>query len=151
MGMLEVIEVNSDADIQHCFAIRKTVFVVEQQVPEEEEYDEFEVTSRHFLAFSDAKPTGTARFRKTSKGYKLERFAVLKEGRNSGTGSGLLSRILHELASQQIKAEIYLHAQVQAEPFYAKHGFEAVGDMFYECEIPHHKMIWKPAKAQVKS
>lgn len=141
--MLNVEEVKSDVVLAQCFAIRKTVFVEEQHVPEEEEYDEFEVSSRHFLARMNGVPVGTARFRKTDKGIKLERFAVLKEARKSGVGSALLLRLLLELKAAPISGEVYLHAQVQAEPFYAKHGFAATGPLFYECDIPHHKMVWQ--------
>jgi predicted GNAT family N-acyltransferase len=141
--MLKVEKVQSDEALAHCFAIRKTVFVVEQQVPEDEEYDEFEATSHHFLASLDGKPVGTARFRKTDKGIKLERFAVLKEARKSGVGSALLIKLLQELKHEPLLGEVYLHAQLQAEPFYAKHGFVAKGPLFYECDIPHHKMVWQ--------
>jgi len=142
--MIKVKEVDSKEELQHCFEIRKTVFVFEQNVPEEEEYDEFESVSRHFLAFKDNLPVGTARFRQTQNGVKLERFAVLKKGRLFGAGSALLSRILNEVQKQSFTGLVYLHAQVQAEPFYKKHGFKAQGELFYECEIPHHTMVWMP-------
>jgi len=148
---VQVNEANTAEDMAHCFAIRKSVFVEEQQVPEEEEYDEFETTSKHFLAKMESVSVGTCRYRKTDAGFKLERFAVLKEARKSGVGSALLQRLLREIPAELAEGYVYLHAQVQAELFYARHGFVAVGELFYECEIPHHKMIWNRANQPVKS
>jgi predicted GNAT family N-acyltransferase len=126
-------------------AIRYEVFVVEQKVDEREEYDGFEETSHHFLALADGRAAGTARWRATEKGYKLERFAVLENFRGVGVGAGLLKTILEEvlpLAKSQ-KKDIYLHAQVQAMPFYARSGFVPFGDEFVEAEILHRAMKYK--------
>jgi len=124
--------------------IRYEVFVLEQKVDEEEEYDEFEETSHHFLALADEKPVGTARWRKTDKGFKLERFAVLKEYRGLHVGDKILRKILAEVipkAAASFQA-IYLHAQTQAVSFYAKHGFETYGPVFEEANIEHRAMRW---------
>lgn len=126
-------------------AIRYEVFVQEQKVDEREEYDEHEETSRHFLALADGRAAGTARWRKTDKGYKLERFAVLENFRGVGVGAGILKTILEEvlpLAKAEGK-DIYLHAQVQAMPFYARSGFVPYGDEFIEAEIVHRAMKYK--------
>jgi predicted GNAT family N-acyltransferase len=121
--------------------IRFDVFVEEQKVDEEEEYDEYEEESAHFLAFADGKAAGTARWRKTEKGVKLERFAVLIPFRGMGVGAALVRATLGEvLPMQEPGSEIYLHAQVQALPFYEKLGFRAYGDLFYEAGIAHRKM-----------
>lgn len=122
-------------------AIRYEVFVMEQKVDEREEYDEFEETSHHFLALADNRAAGTARWRKTDKGYKLERFAVVESFRKSGVGSALVKAVLEEVLPLRKSDElIYLHAQVQALPFYAKLGFEEFGEEFVEAEILHRKM-----------
>lgn len=144
--MVEVTRATTPEELQTVFAIRKTVFVEEQRVPEEEEYDEFEKTSRHFLAHSGAIPCGTARWRFTEGGVKLERFAVLPDFRSQGVGSALVRAVLADLAAQPEAAgkTRYLHAQVTAVPLYAKFGFEAVGELFYECDIAHYKMLLPP-------
>ena len=104
------------------------------------EIDQYEDTSKHIIALIDNRFIGTARWRKTENGIKLERFAVLKEKRGLGIGKELVRFIL-----EQIKAEpvIYLHAQDHVIPFYQKFGFYPVGDHFYEGGISHQKMIWK--------
>ena len=141
--MTEVSRAMTSEDLQTVFAIRKTVFVEEQRVPEEEEYDEFEESSCHFLARSGTTPCGTARWRFTNWGVKLERFAVLPNFRNQGVGSALVRAVLADVAAQPEAAgkTRYLHAQVTAMPLYAKFGFEAVGGLFYECDIAHYKML----------
>ena len=84
--MIKVIKVISGADLESVFNIREAVFVKEQEVPQEEEYDDFEESSTHFLAMVGNEPAGTARWRTTDKGIKLERFAVLKSFRGKGVG-----------------------------------------------------------------
>jgi len=122
--------------------IRYEVFVVEQKVDEAEEYDEFESECPHFLAFLDSLPAGTARWRQSEKGFKLERFAVLENFRKFGVGSALVKAVLAEVLPISEGRKIYLHAQVQALPFYQKLGFEPFGDEFIEAEILHRAMKW---------
>lgn len=126
------------------FDVRKQVFVQEQGVPENEEYDQFEDTSCHFCLLADQeKIIGTARYRKTLDGVKLERFAILKDFRNQGAGAILLKAVLDNLAQQNElwTKKIYLHAQIQVKNFYFKAGFIGVGDHFFECDIEHQKMV----------
>src|SRR5437868_5236515 len=89
------------------FDIRRKVFVDEQHVSREEEYDQFETASTHYLVYLDDAAVGTARWRKTNKGIKLERFAVLKEHRNSGAGTVILDQVLEDVAS--LGDQVYLH------------------------------------------
>ncbi len=122
--------------------IRYDVFVIEQNVDEQEEYDEFEGTAKHVVALADGLPVGTARWRPTSNGFKLERFAVLKNFRSSGVGSAVLQSVLADVlrATESDPKLIYLHAQMQAIPFYERHGFVAFGEEFTEAEIQHRVM-----------
>jgi GNAT superfamily N-acetyltransferase len=90
--------------MQTAWDIRKVVFVVEQECPEELEW-EFEEESTHYLAFLNGKAVGTARWRVTEKGIKLERFAVLKEARGKGVGSSLVKYLLEELLGQTEKKD----------------------------------------------
>jgi predicted GNAT family N-acyltransferase len=125
------------SQMQKAWDIRRVVFVIEQECPEELEW-EFEEESTHYLALLDGKAVGTARWRRTENGFKLERFAVLKEARNSGVGSSLVKHLLNELSDQTEKK--YLHAQLAAAPLYAKHGFKPEGENFWEAGIEHVKM-----------
>jgi predicted GNAT family N-acyltransferase len=120
------------------FQIRRKVFVDEQRVNRHDEYDHFEKTAQHYLAFAEHQPVGAARWRETAHGIKLERFAVLKEYRNKGIGTMLLKKIIRDTHSMNRK--IYLHAQLSAVNFYKKEGFKVVGEIFSEANIQHYKM-----------
>jgi predicted GNAT family N-acyltransferase len=135
--MTEVKAVTTQAELDEAHRIRKEVFVIEQKCPEDIEW-EFEDESHHYLALVDGKPAGTARWRVTDKGVKLERFAVDKAFRNSGIGSALLKAILTDVP--QGSGMIYLHAQISAKGFYLKHGLIPVGEHFWEANIEHVKM-----------
>ncbi|GAB2540879.1 GNAT family N-acetyltransferase [Rufibacter soli] len=124
------------------FKIREEVFVQEQKVPADAEYDAHEPTASHYLAKADNQPVGAARWRQTENGIKLERFAVLAPYRSQQVGSILLNVIMEDLLATQQGKKIYLHAQLRAVPFYERHGFVKSGPMFTECDIQHYKMEW---------
>jgi predicted GNAT family N-acyltransferase len=139
---LHVTKITQDEELKSAFNVREKVFVVEQEVDPAEEYDEFEASSTHFLAWLHDQPVGTARWRFTSNGVKLERFAVLKEARGKGVGQALVAAVLADIASDPETAgkQKYLHAQLTAVPLYSKFGFKKEGDIFDECNILHYKM-----------
>jgi predicted GNAT family N-acyltransferase len=140
--MTEVVVITQPEQMQEALRIREAVFVQEQNVPAEEEYDEYEATSRHFLALADGTPCGTARWRFTDKGVKLERFAVLKSFRGRQVGAALVQAVLDDIratAGTENK-RLYMHAQVTAMPLYARFGFQPVGELFEECNIQHYTM-----------
>ena len=112
---VSVLQVNFDDKklINKIFEIRNQVFVVEQNVDPSEEY-EFEESSIHFLLFEEKTPCATARYRKTEKGIKLERFAVLKQYSKKGYGNTILKRILEELKNNE--DVIYLHGAQEIAP-----------------------------------
>ena len=118
--------------------IRNEVFIIEQQVREEEEFDEFENSSIHYLLSINKTPIGTARWRHVGDWIKLERFAVLKDFRGEKNGDFLLKSVLDDVLKEN--KPLYLHAQLKAIPFYERRGFRKVGELFWECEIAHYKM-----------
>ena len=141
--MIPTVEkITTEEGLKAAFQIRELVFVVEQEVEAAEEYDEFETTSVHFLAVLEGAPVGTARWRFTSNGVKMERFAVLKEARCKGVGQALVAAVLKdiEMHPDGKGKKRYLHAQIHAMPLYAKFGFQQVGEQFEECAILHYKM-----------
>ena len=140
--MIKAVNVADPEDLAKVYSIREQVFVVEQQVPRDAEYDQFEPTARHYLAELDGIPCGAARWRETEKGIKLERFAVLEPYRNKQVGAKLLQAVLDDIKNVQASPCIYLHAQLPAVNFYKRHGFKTEGDMFVECDIKHYKMIY---------
>lgn len=141
--MIEVQKISQQNQpvLKTVFEIRFKVFVDEQHVPASEEFDEFESLSTHFIATFNRTPCGAARWRRTDKGVKLERFAVLMEYRSKGIGGALLSNVLKDV--MPLKLKIYLHAQVSAEGFYLKNNFISVGEHFMEAGIEHVLMVWK--------
>ncbi len=141
--MLTVTLIATPTDLDYAFAIRREVFVVEQNVSAEDEYDEFEPSSRHFLARLEAEPVGTARWRTTDKGIKLERFAVRAAARGQGVGKALVRTVLDDVFAHhpQLTQSIYMHAQLSAMPLYLGFGFGAVGEQFAECGIQHYTMV----------
>ena len=139
--MLEVKEIFKPSDREISSKIRRDVFVLEQGVSEEEEFDEHDSLSRHFLGFYEKNPCGTARIRTTEKGIKLERFCVLLPYRNRNVGKNLVLKLVEE-AKFSNPSQIYLHAQIQALGFYEKLGFTGVGKSFLEANIEHIKMVF---------
>ncbi len=135
---VSVKKVTGQHELDHVFAIRRKVFVDEQNCPPELEW-EFEDESTHFLGTVNDIPAGAARWRQTDKGYKLERFAVLKEFRNEGMGKALVSAVLNDLPENA--NYVYLNAQVAAVGLYEKFGFEKEGPQFEEAGIQHFKMV----------
>ena len=118
-------------------AVRFKVFVEEQHVPEDEEWDAQDATSRHVLAAApDGTPIGTGRLLRDGH---IGRMAVLKEWRGRGVGSALMARLL--LLAREARHEVVrLHAQTHALGFYEKLGFVAEGEEFMEANIPHFVM-----------
>lgn len=137
---LQVQKVIHPEELEQVFAIRKIVFVDEQNCPPELEWENEDV-SVHFLATYDGQPCGACRWRKTDNGYKLERFAVLKEYRGQGVGRALIAEALSDLPEDA--NYIYLNSQLDAMSLYAKFGFVAEGDEFEEAGIQHFKMVKK--------
>ncbi len=137
---ITVKKVSDPSDLEKVFAIRRKVFVEEQNCPPELEW-EFEDESTHFMGTVNGIPAGAARWRQTEKGYKLERFAVLKEFRGYGMGKALVQTVLDGLPGDA--PYIYLNAQLTAIGLYEKFGFEKEGPQFEEAGIQHFKMVLK--------
>jgi predicted GNAT family N-acyltransferase len=134
---ISVVKVSDPNNLEKVFAIRRKVFVEEQECPPELEW-EFEDESNHFLATVNDIPAGACRWRKTEKGYKLERFAVLAEFRGIGVARKMVETVLSDLPENS--SDIYLHAQLSAVGLYEKFGFKKFGQQFEEAGIQHFKM-----------
>jgi predicted GNAT family N-acyltransferase len=117
--------------------VRTAVFVVEQDIPADLEWDAFDAVSMHALAV-DARgnPIGCGRL--LPDGH-IGRMAVLAQWRGQGVGAALLDHLI-AIARQRGDVRLRLHAQTQAMPFYAQFGFAPVGDEFIEAGIPHWTM-----------
>lgn len=146
--MITVKVVQTQDELKQIFKIREEVFVKEQEVDPKEEYDEFEDNSIHFIATDDENiPCGTARWRHTGHGIKLERFAVLKSHRGQGVGYALVNEVLEDIAKKPDTSGklLYMHAQLGAVSLYEKFGFKKKGEQFEECNIMHYQMELMPS------
>ena len=122
--------------------LRVEVFVIEQGVPIELEWDEGDTVSIHAVAYDDDnEPVATGRL--LPDGH-IGRMAVSKSLRGQGIGSLVLGTLLEE-ARRQGHTRLVLHAQVTARAFYVRHGFIVEGDDFMEAGMAHVRMVHQTA------
>jgi predicted GNAT family N-acyltransferase len=121
--------------------VRETVFIQEQQVPLDLEWDDMDASAQHVLAEAGGMPIGTGRLLPDGR---IGRMAVLPAWRNRGVGSALLDELL-AMAEERALREVVLHAQTHARGFYERHGFQPRGREFLEAGIPHIEMVLKRA------
>ncbi|MER5614411.1 MULTISPECIES: GNAT family N-acetyltransferase [unclassified Streptomyces] len=139
-----------EQDLAACFLVRKDVFVGEQDVPEEIEYDEYDAVALHVIALAaDGSALGTGRLlhgpaaaAKTGGDPavgSLGRLAVTRAARGLGVGAALV-RAIEDAARELGLAAVDLHAQTHALGFYERLGYEAYGPEFPDAGIPHRAM-----------
>jgi predicted GNAT family N-acyltransferase len=118
-------------------AVRHEVFITEQKIPIEMEWDEMDHHCLHAVVYDEAgRAIGTGRL--LPDGH-IGRMAVRQVMRGMGIGGAILSALMQQAENRGDKAVI-LHAQIHAEPFYARHGFLREGEAFIEAGIPHIRM-----------
>jgi len=144
---LSVGPAESEAERALARAIRHAVFVEEQGVPVEDEIDGLDEQCRHFLVRRRLESGGeqaiaTARARVTTRGWKIERVAVLREQRGRSVGAALVQHVLGAAPANQV---VYIHAQQSAIGFWQRVGFAVEGPEFFEAGIPHRLMRWAPS------
>ncbi len=120
-------------------SIRQAVFINEQNVPVELEWDGLDAHCTQLLALSGDEAVGTARM--TAAG-KVGRMAVLKPWRGQGVGSQLLSKLIVMGREAQLPY-VTLDAQVTAIAFYQRFGFRVVSQSFIDAGIEHQTMTLK--------
>ncbi|MEU9368879.1 GNAT family N-acetyltransferase [Streptomyces avermitilis] len=146
----EVRVAEGTADREACFAVRKEVFVVEQRVPQDIEYDAYDAGAVHVLAVrDDGVPLGTGRLlygeaaaAKTDGDLtvgSLGRLAVTQDARGLGVGAALV-RAIEDAARARGLAAVDLHAQTHALGFYERLGYVVYGPEFLDAGIPHRAM-----------
>lgn len=128
--------VDFDMSLPEINHIRTKVFIEEQNVPAELEWDEFDSNSLHILAYSDNKAVGTARLLRDGH---IGRMAVLNDFRNQGIGKSMLNFMV-ALAHKKLMTNIQLSAQEHAVGFYEKQGFSISSDVYMDAGIPHYDM-----------
>ena len=118
-------------------AVRRAVFIEEQAIPEDMEWDAFDATCPHAIA-EDANGNAVGCGRLLPDGH-IGRLAVLRGWRGRGVGAALLAHLM-DLARSRGHARAILEAQTRPMPFYVRHGFAAAGDEYLEAGIPHQTM-----------
>ena len=122
--------------------IREKVFIQEQKVTPQLEWDGMDEKAIHFLVFNDKAAIGCARAIVIKDHMQLGRMAVLKEYRGQGIGSALIEKAMTTAKLNQLSA-IHISAQCHAIDFYKKFGFEVTSDIYLDAEIPHRDMTLK--------
>lgn len=121
-------------------AVREAVFIHEQGVPADMEWDEFDEHCRHALALSlSGNAVGCGRI--FTNGH-IGRIAVMPQWRKQKVGTVIMEALLNEARSRGYK-QVDVDAQVQAVPFYLHFGFTAHGKEFMDAGLPHIKMKLK--------
>ena len=123
-------------------AIRTAVFVQEQKIPAEMEWDAADESCTHAVAYNRfGMPLGTGRLLEHVPGVaKIGRMAVAQTMRGSRIGRAVLDALM-QAARERAEREVILHAQMTAAPFYARAGFTQRGPIFEEAGIPHVEMV----------
>ncbi|MDO5612402.1 MAG: GNAT family N-acetyltransferase [Paracoccus sp. (in: a-proteobacteria)] len=123
-----------------CHALRRAVFVEEQNVPEADEMDDLDGAAIHLLAHDDSGPVGTARLLMDGETGKIGRVCVLARARGTGLGAALIRAAMDALRDQPGITRAKLGAQTHAIGFYEKLGFVAYGPIYDDAGIPHRDM-----------
>lgn len=122
---------------QHAQHVRELVFILEQDIAPEDEWDDQDPISTHFVVYDADQPIATARLLSNDH---VGRVAVLKEYRSKGIGKLVMQEII-ALAKQQQRKELILSSQVHATQFYSGLGFAVQGESYLDCGIPHVDMV----------
>lgn len=119
--------------------IREKVFIEEQKVTPQLEWDGKDEEAIHFLAYQDEKVIGCARAFVIENHMQLGRMAVLKEYRNKGIGSALIEKAVTTAKLNQL-SKVSISAQCHAIDFYKKFGFEVTSEIYLDAGISHQDM-----------
>lgn len=127
-------------DLGPCHALRRAVFVEEQQVPADLEWDGRDQEARHLLALDGDEPLGTARFFISAGTASIGRVCVARAARGRGIGLALMREALRLLRADPQVSRITLSAQAPVIGFYESLGFAAHGPTYMDAGIPHRSM-----------
>jgi len=128
-------------DLATCHALRRIVFIEEQNVPEAEEVDGRDGDALHLLARLDGQAVGCARILLAGETGKIGRVCVLREWRGHGIGIALINAALEALRNTEGVERAKLGAQTHAIGFYEALGFVAEGPEYLDAGIAHRDML----------
>ncbi len=128
------------ADIRACMQLRRVVFVEEQGVPHDIEFDGEDDACTHVIVKTDGRPVGTARFHIPGDYAKIQRVCISSDHRGLGIGAALIRFIVEHVEKTEAVTSVRLGAQVSALDFYRKLGFTEYGEEYLDANIRHLNM-----------
>src|SRR5699024_8312914 len=131
--------VKTEKGLKDAYHVRTVVFIEEQGVSEEEEYDALDEEAIHFVGYQDGTPVAASRMRFLDEYAKLERVCIIKEERGKGYGRDIIL-FMEQIAKEKGYNASKLNGQTYAEPFYQKLGYETISGEFMDAGIPHVAM-----------
>lgn len=140
--MLEIRWINNTDDLTDVYKVRRKVFIEEQNIKPEIEFDGTDRYSISTLIYEDDVPVATGRVILIDDNYTIGRISVLKEYRHKKYGSLVVNKLINK--SIELGAtSVHIHAQTHVVPFYEQLGFESYGKEYKEAGIPHISMFKK--------
>src|SRR5205823_9283735 len=127
----EIVIAKTQQQRDDAFAVRIAVFVVEQQIPREEELDELDASAVHCVGYDDGEPVAAGRLVAADGHGKIGRMAVLPSHRGHGIGRAVLDELEREAALRGLPM-VKLSAQLSAAGFYDHAGYTRVADAYDE-------------------
>jgi predicted GNAT family N-acyltransferase len=133
----------NDREMLSCLSLRRTVFIEEQNVPENEEVDEDDPNCDHILLTISDDPVGAARLKYHDNFVKVQRVCVLKNYRGQGIGSNIINFIIKHIEKNDIRNSVRLGSQIHALEFYKGLGFVEFGEEYLDAGILHKDMEYQ--------
>tara|TARA_B110000858_G_scaffold29691_1_gene32080 strand:+ start:10368 stop:10802 length:435 start_codon:yes stop_codon:yes gene_type:complete len=133
----------NDREMLSCLSLRRTVFIEEQNVPENEEVDGDDPNCDHILLTISDDPVGAARLKYYDNFVKVQRVCVLKNYRGQGIGSNIINFIIKHIEKNDIRTSVRLGSQIHALEFYKGLGFVEFGEEYLDAGILHKDMEYQ--------
>jgi len=138
---LQIVCITGNVNIEDALRIRRQVFIEEQNVSEQEEFDDLDDQSTHIMLYKDNLCVATGRmYREKESIMHVGRIAVSKEFRSFGYGKILMVDMLNRAFQIEDINEIVISAQCRVICFYEKLGFIKRGSIYLDANIPHVEM-----------
>ena len=140
---LDIRFIQNSKDMLSCLELRRTVFIEEQNVPENEEVDGDDPVCEHILLTISDIPVGAARLKYYDDFVKVQRGCVLKNYRGQGIGSNIINFIIRHVEKNDIRSSVRLGSQFHALEFYKGLGFIEFGEEYLDAGILHKDMEYQ--------
>ena len=138
--LLDIRFTQNNKDMLSCLDLRRTVFIEEQNVPENEEVDGDDPDCDHILLTVSDIPVGAARLKYYNDFIKVQRVCVLKNYRGQGIGSKIINFIIRHVEKNDLRSSVRLGSQIHALEFYKRLGFIEFGEEYLDAGILHKDM-----------